>query len=687
MYSGIIRPMFTWSGKTLGNVLIGDLIARGGMAEVYNGEHVKLNRKVAIKIMRDHVEEDPDSRTRFDREARVVAGLNHPNIIQIFDYDLVDGRPCIIMELVSGTALSNYMKALQKREEKLSHTTIVRLLSTIASAIDYAHERNIVHRDIKPANILLRSNSGDIDLDAPLPDDVEPVLTDFGLVRLLDSSTQTSTGTVSGTPSYMSPEQARGDKVDRKTDIYSLGVVLYEMLAGAVPFDAESSFGVLMKHLNEPPPPIRGISADMQAVINRSLAKDPAQRYESATELVHEFNAVLNGQKVSTKTSKVSEQANTLNLPQPPPSAMRTPLFVGGTLILAALVVLGVWLFRQPAMIVQPELPPDRQVGRIIHQDYNNILDKAVITINGLLPPQPGTHYEVWYLSQGGESHLNAGTVAFDGQTGQLNFIHAEEVNLLEAFDQVNITVEPNTDPNPDEPSDEIAASSVFPPFAFVHIRHLLVSFENAPDKTALVQGVWAAADEVNFSMEGLRESFDADDEEGLRLSNEEIINILSGNGNADLYKDWNGDGEISDPIGGYGLLPNPQEQGYLPQTRDHARFAAEAPDATSIILQSSDHLIVCINNMNGWSQRMLELALQLQDMPFGPDMEPVIAEMDILAERILSGDDRNENGRIEPIPGEGGADTAYDIAYFMADMQIFPGPNRLPPPAQRPSP
>lgn len=678
--------MSTWSGKTLGNVRIGNLIARGGMAEVYDGIHLKLNRNVAVKIMRDHVEEDPDSRARFDREARVVASLNHPNIIQIFDYDLADGRPCLVMELVTGTALSNYMKALQKRGEKLSHATIARLLSVIADAIDYAHKRNIVHRDIKPANILLRSANGTIDLDSSLPDDVDPVLTDFGLVRLLDSSTQTSTGTVSGTPSYMSPEQARGDKVDQRTDIYSLGVVLYEMLAGTVPFDAESSFGVLMKHLNEPPPPIPGISADMQAVINRSLAKDPRHRYESAGDLVSEFIAVLNGEKVSNKTGEISELATMPVLPPQPAPAARTPLFVGGALVLAAMILLGVWLFRPP-MNQRPGMNPNQQVGRISYQDFNNIMDKADISINGLPPPQPGTRYEVWYLSQGGEKRFNGGTISFDEQTGQLSVIHAEGLNLLAHFDQVDITVEQSDDENPVESGQEIVASSVFPPFALVHVRHLLVSFENTPDELALIQGLWGAADNLYLSVEDLREAFDDSDEESLNYSIEEIINLLTGSGNAELYKDWNDDGEISDPIEGYGLLPNPEKQGYLPQTMEHARFAAESPDATSIIVQSSDHLVVCINNMQGWSQRMLELALQVQSMPLGSEMEPIIAEMQVLAERILSGDDRNSNGRIEPIPGEGGADTAYEHAYFMADMQIYPGPRRLPPPAQRSSP
>ena len=240
--------MSNWNGKTLGKVKIGEFIARGGMAEVYLGEHTTLNRKVAVKIMRDFIDADPINHTRFEREARVVASLRHPNIIQMFDYELVDGQPCLVMEFVPGASLGNYLKALHKREEKLPHKIIAQILSALASAIDYAHSKNIIHRDIKPANVLLRSASGPVDADQPLPEDVEPILTDFGLVRLLDASIQTSTGSVSGTPAYMSPEQARGDKVDAKTDIYSLGVMLYEMLAGVVPFDAESSFGILMKH-------------------------------------------------------------------------------------------------------------------------------------------------------------------------------------------------------------------------------------------------------------------------------------------------------------------------------------------------------------------------------------------------------------------------------------------------------
>src|SRR5260221_10338938 len=152
---------------------------------------------------------------------------------------------------------------------------VTKFLRFVESALDYENTNALIHRDIKPANVLLRSPSQSITTESTLPLDVEPILTDFGLVRLLDSTQHTTTGSVSGTPAYMSPEQARGEKVDNRTDIYSLRIMLYEMLAGAVPFQADTTFGMLMKHINEPPPPIKGLSGDMNLLIDRALAKDP----------------------------------------------------------------------------------------------------------------------------------------------------------------------------------------------------------------------------------------------------------------------------------------------------------------------------------------------------------------------------------------------------------------------------
>lgn len=672
--------MSNWIGKTLGKVQIGDLIARGGMAEVYHGKHTTLDRDVAVKIMRDHLD-DPDTRARFEREARVIANLRHPNIVQLFDYELVHGQPCIIMELIPGASLGGYLKSLHKHNKKLPLDMAVRLLTALASAMDYAHGQNIVHRDIKPANILLRTQNGIINPEEPLPDDVEPVLTDFGLVRLLDSSIQTSTGTVSGTPAYMSPEQARGDKVDHKSDIYSLGVVLYEMLAGAVPFDAESSFGVLMKHLNEPPPPIPGISPDLQTVIDRALAKDPALRYNSAGELAREFIAVFNGQTVSLNTIKLVNTAK-----QPTDKKTSRPLP-------AALAGLGVIVIIALAFLAfRPSPPPaangDQMVGKASYLDFNAVMDKATITITGLPAPEAGTHYEVWYLAQGGEVRRNAGILKMDenGQ-GQLVFIHPARENILSLFDQLEVTIEANGNPDLIAPAGDVVASSVFPPLALIHVRHVVASFHGAPEGEALIQGLWYTADGIDDSIIELETAYQAGDETLVRKKIEETINQLVGSGNSAQYRDWDKDGVIDDPGDGFGLLENGDGLGYIPATISHATFAAEAADATGNIKVHSAHVVVCAENMQGWAEQVLELALQLQGMPFGADMQPVIIEMRLLSEQVLFGLDINGNELIEPIPGEGGGDTAYEHAYYMAEMPLLVGSHRIPPPSQSATP
>ncbi|HMB25657.1 MAG TPA: serine/threonine-protein kinase, partial [Anaerolineales bacterium] len=300
--------MADWSGKTLGSVHVHDLIARGGMAEVYMGTHESFGQ-VAIKVMRGAFEKDSDQLARFHREAEVIETLQHPNVVRMFDYAILDEAPYLVMEYIRGPSLAIHLKKLHEKGQRLPAEVVAHILKSIASALDYAHSRGIVHRDIKPANILLRSQTEVIEPGKSLPTDVEPILTDFGLVRLLDSTMHTTTGAVSGTPTYMSPEQARGEKVDKRADIYSLGIVLYEMLAGTVPFQADTTFGMLMKHINEPPPLIKRISPPLQAVVDRALAKDPALRYESAGTLANEFTAIFGGQTISPGTMHIAKVA------------------------------------------------------------------------------------------------------------------------------------------------------------------------------------------------------------------------------------------------------------------------------------------------------------------------------------------------------------------------------------------
>ena len=189
-----------WIGKSIGKVRIDKLLARGGMAEVYLGTHLALDRLVAVKVLQSHIEEDPGLLERFHREAKVVAGLRHSNIVQIYDFDAIDSHPYIVMEYLRGPTLATYLRILHEQDRRIPHHQIARLFKGLTAALDYAHSQGVIHRDIKPGNIMLHNKMGEVLMDQPLTDEVEVILTDFGLVRIAHSASLTATGTVSGTP-------------------------------------------------------------------------------------------------------------------------------------------------------------------------------------------------------------------------------------------------------------------------------------------------------------------------------------------------------------------------------------------------------------------------------------------------------------------------------------------------------
>ena len=337
-----------WIGKTVGRVRIDKYLARGGMAEVYLGSHLTLERPVAIKFLHSYIEQDADLLSRFHREARVVAGLRHPNIVQIFDFDSTDGHPYIVMEYLKGPTLANYLRRMHERHERIPPHQVARLLKGLTAALDYAHEQGVIHRDIKPGNILLNSRADEISFDKPLTNDVEAILTDFGLVRIVDATSQTASGMVSGTPMYMSPEQARGDKTDHRTDIYSLGVVLYEMLAGRVPFEADSTMTILHMQINSPPPPIPGVPGAVQAVMNRALTKSPEERYQTSREMAVDFYLAI-GMTAQAETIReaLPEHIVTAAPALIKEKPVRSPIWIGvGIFSFICLLALAVGAFR-----------------------------------------------------------------------------------------------------------------------------------------------------------------------------------------------------------------------------------------------------------------------------------------------------------------------------------------------------
>jgi tRNA A-37 threonylcarbamoyl transferase component Bud32 len=685
--------MADWAGKTLGKVHIDDLIARGGMAEVYTGTHESFGR-VAVKVMRGLLERDTDQLARFQREAEVIEDLRHQNIVQMLEYAVVDESPYLVMEYIPGPSLASYLKKLQDNKQRLPIGIVAQILRSMASALDYAHLKGIVHRDIKPANVLLRSQSELVELGKPLPADVEPILTDFGLVRLLDSTMHTTAGSVSGTPAYMSPEQARGEKVDKRTDIYALGIMLYEMLAGVVPFQADTTFGMLMQHINEPPPPIQGISPELQMVIDRALAKKPEYRYETAGELANEFMALFNGQTISPGTLHIAQLAREAAEAEKQGKAQtegRRPNWVrlGIEVAVAAIVLLAIYfVVNTQQRAVAQNLP----VGRARFDFGNTDFDNVTFALNQAERLGEGEHYEAWlvYEDENEEPFRDLGKLTFDASgVARLDFTDSEGKNLLNGLREIRITREQDGVPIT-TPKGEVVYSSVFPPQTLVHIRNLDVSFEGGSDKAALIVGLYyysgsyveaAINGDPASNYVGMTEAFDNNDEATFRKRNEELINMIVGDQSED-YGDHDGDGTVDTFATGYGSLPNGTQAGYFAQTALEAQAAAEAPDTTSNIIEQNRDLQVCIQNMKEWTDEILPMALQLQEMEFSPEMQPILDELSRLGLALSRGVNTNENNIIEPIAGECGAGQAYDYGRYMADFPIFTGPSRLPPTA-----
>ena len=271
-------------GSTIGQYRVISRIAKGGMATVYLAWHSGLGHRVALKVLLPVFAQDEEFVRRFKREARAVAKLNHSNIIRIYDAGESEGYHYIAMEYIKGGSLKDLLD--RQGDRPLDLATTLRIVRQIASALDYAHSQGIIHRDIKPSNILLTEEG-------------RAVLTDLGIAKAVTGTRLTKTLVTMGTPEYMSPEQGKGEEVDRRTDIYSLGVVLYEMLTGIAPFRADTPWAVIHQHVYETPPPLRSLNRRLPEavaqVVERALAKKPSERYASASELGRALQAASEG--------------------------------------------------------------------------------------------------------------------------------------------------------------------------------------------------------------------------------------------------------------------------------------------------------------------------------------------------------------------------------------------------------
>ncbi len=271
-------------GKTIGRYQITEHLGRGGMAEVYKAYQPSLDRYVAIKLMHGFLADEKEFLTRFEREAKVVATLRHPNIVQVHDFDVENGVYFMVMEFINGETLKGRLQTLEEHGEWVSTEDAARIILAVGSALKYAHERGMVHRDVKPANVMIT-------------EDGQVILTDFGIAKIVTSSNLTASGAMVGTPSYMAPEQGMGQPGDERSDIYSLGVMLYQLMVGRLPYDADTPLAVVLKHINDPLPLPRSVKPDLseplERVILKSLAKNPIDRYQKVSEMLADLRQAV----------------------------------------------------------------------------------------------------------------------------------------------------------------------------------------------------------------------------------------------------------------------------------------------------------------------------------------------------------------------------------------------------------
>lgn len=337
-----------------GRYTVGQMIGTGGMADVYLGLDTRLNREVAIKVLRRDLAKDPAFVARFRKEALAAGGLNHPGIVAVYDSGEENNSPFIVMELVSGQTLRQKLQSGQ-----LPLSTSLEIIKGILQALDYSHNKGIIHRDIKPSNIMI-TDSGDIKV------------MDFGIARATDDigATLTNTWNVVGTAQYLSPEQATGEMADGRSDLYSLGCLMYELLTGRPPFTGDTPVSVAYQHVSSALTPASQINPTLDLNLDRMLevvlAKDPNNRYQDATSMLEDLEHVIKGEPVTTKIKKVFP---------------RRKLFTSLTVVAAGIALLAVGYFASAPTSVSIKVPNvvglTEAEARVLLKDFNINIERA----------------------------------------------------------------------------------------------------------------------------------------------------------------------------------------------------------------------------------------------------------------------------------------------------------------------
>ena len=322
----------SWIGQTIGGRYeIQELLGQGGMSAVYKAYDPNLRRVVAVKIIHPHLSTDSQFVARFEEEAAAVAQLRHPNIIQVYDFNSDSDTYYIVFEYVPGETVQARLKRMKAANRTMDMGEAIKVGAQVADGLQNAHNKGLIHRDIKPANIILNVTS-------------EPIIMDFGIAKIMGGTQHTATGAVLGTARYMSPEQIKGEQIDPRTDIYSLGVTLFEMLGGRPPFEANSAMSLMMMHMTDPIPDLNAIRSEVSprlvAVVNKSLTKNPDDRYQTAAQMAAALRSIDRGTGMAAAATMIetptASAEKTVIEPYPSPAKEKKSTAATTTAVAAA---------------------------------------------------------------------------------------------------------------------------------------------------------------------------------------------------------------------------------------------------------------------------------------------------------------------------------------------------------------
>jgi len=671
-------------GKQLGSYQIIDKLGAGGMASVYLGYQAAVDRQVAIKVLPPHPGLDSAFVERFEQEARTIAKLQHPHILPLFDYGKQDDIIYLVMAYVDGGTLEDRIA-----QGGIQLRTIEKILREIASALDYAHRQGIIHRDIKPANILLDGEG-------------HALLADFGIAKLAESSANlTGTGVV-GTPAYMSPEQAQGLSIDPRSDIYSLGVVVYQMLTGEQPFDAPSAMQLILKIIQDPPPNIlqkvASLPEELGEVMQTVLAKDPDERYQTASAFAEAFSQAIHQDRDSLAAIRAA-----LPLEDQPTEVREKPtillgqntsdhttgqtvivqqgvsplVLLGGFAIIAVALVLVVLLIvtrdddepnvvdtpvvslptetpPQPTDLPQPTTPTFGQVRFGMSAIPG---DTVMLEVSALDEPSAGHVYIAWLVNTAQDTYIKLGELRLDLLgSAELTYTDPEGEILPILYNAVYISEE--TDATTDTLNGDVVYRAAVPIEVSQVLRQILVESPDGLNGGSLLDG---AKSEVEAAVRHAGLASNAATAASMHSHAEHTINILRGE-----RIDYDGDGSGVNPGRGVGLYT------FLEQMETLLVEAVTQEDATPDLQRNAEFLRVCLQNTRLRANRIIALEQELLASDSVEAVQEQAAESTLLAAQLNDGDDLNENGRIELFEGECGLAQISDSAIYITNMDVI---------------